>query len=646
MAALDQFSFFSENFKKLYNEIDPYILNLEGIAEKQLDMSLMAQRYYNEQLNDMSIDENANLHEGRSYGNYLSEVAKSNFKLLGYYDLFQCLENEHGADRAHDIMKALLEGDLYFHDSTAIQVPYCWAYSTYFLLERGIFWGQLKSLPAKRARSFIDQVKEVTIELSQQLAGAVALSDVFVCYSYYVKKSGKNLQDPVIRKEIEDDFQSLIHTLNKKLRPSHQSPFSNVSIFDRPNLKQLFGELVFPDGSVPDMELIWDIQKIFCDWFCKGDPSSGFPYRFPVVTLNLRIDEERKVIDPEALEYFSKINLEKGCFNIYISSGNKIASCCRLINDLELAGCDSFGNGGVSLGSHRIITLNLARLGLLAQSYDHLIQLLDVQLDYARDGLVAHRRLLEKRMKEGFLPFFDYDVMALTRMFSTFGINGVYECLESMGYSILTEQGKLLAIQLLEHIRAYSTSCSKKYGYSFNIEQVPAETLAVKFAAKDCYLYNSAPHIYSNQFVPLWIDCDIVDRVRLDGIFSQKLTGGGISHLNIGEKLTSVDQMKKLIAFAIQSGCEHFAVNYNFCMCTDSHVTVAGVTKHCPLCGKKIKDYYTRIIGYFTPVSSWNHGRQEEHTKRVFKDSFDKELNLPDGSIHLPQTDHNDLLQF
>ena len=106
----------------------------------------------------------------------------------------------------------------------------------------------------------------------------------------------------------------------------------------------------YPDGSNPNVELIYGVQKIFCEWFRHGDPVSQFPYRFPIVTLNLRIDENRKIIDQEAFEYFSAINLEKAAFNIYISSGNKIASCCRLISDLDVAGTDSFGNGGVSLG--------------------------------------------------------------------------------------------------------------------------------------------------------------------------------------------------------------------------------------------------------------------------------------------------------
>ncbi|MFA5074680.1 MAG: anaerobic ribonucleoside-triphosphate reductase [Candidatus Babeliales bacterium] len=631
MALLDNFFNFSENFKKLYQSIDVRFLEHEGIAPSNLDISIMSDRYFKERVSDMSVDDNANhLQDGRSFGNYISEMSKSHLKLLGYHDLHKILTQEYGQEKADQTIKAIWEGDLYFHDSTAIQVPYCWAYSSLFLLSRGNFWGQLQSFPAKRARSFIDQVKEVTIEIAQEIAGAVAIGDLFVCYSYFIQKDNLDLTDPVVRKNIENDFQSLVHTLNKKLRPSHQSPFTNFSIFDRPNLEYLFSDMVFPDGSKPNFDIILEIQKIFCDWFCKGDPFTGFPYRFPVVTLNLRIDENRNIIDKQALEYYSKINLDKGCFNIYISSGNKIASCCRLVNDLELAGCDSFGNGGISLGSHRVVTINLARLGKIAGNYQNLLDLLKTKLEQSKDALIAHRKLLEQRRKDGFLPFFRYDLMHMNRLFSTFGINGVYECIQELGYNITSDHGKRLAYDLLETIRNYATECSKKYKCSFNVEQVPAESLAIKFAVKDKIMYNMEYSLYSNQFIPLWIDCDVVDRIKLDGEFSKVLTGGGISHLNVGEKLTHPKQMESLINYAVKCGCEHFAVNYNFCVCINKHVTIAGQSKICSMCGKDIADYYTRIIGYFTPVSAWNKGRQKEHRARIFKkDIFsDNMLNI------------------
>lgn len=615
----------SEDFVELYNSTDEVLLKFEGIAPQNLDVFSMANKYTDTKLVDMSIDGNANAHEKKSYGNYITEISKGWLKLLGYYRLYQQVKKEFSPEKAKKLLTAILKGDLYFHDSTSIEVPYCWAYSTYFILAEGCKWGQLHSFRPKNRRSFLDQVREVTIEISQEIAGAVAISDFFINYSYFIKKENLNLSVPENRKSIENDFQSLVHTLNKKLRPSHQSPFSNISIFDRPNLEYLFGELCFPDGSYPDFDLVENLQRIFCDWFKKGDPITGFPYRFPIVTLNLRIDENRKIIDQRAFDYFSRINLEKGCFNIYISSGNKIASCCRLVNDLDLGGCDSFGNGGISLGSHRVVTINLARLGKLADSFDEVITLVRERLSDARDLLVAHRRLLKDRIDKGLLSFFHRNVMQESRLFSTLGINGVYECLEGLGFSLKTEKGQEIASFLLDEIKKFATESTKKYGVSFNVEQVPAESLAVKFAAKDAYLYGMSYQIYSNQFIPLSVDCDIVDRIKVDGFLSKSLTGGGISHLNIGEKLTSSNQMKKLIAYAVEAGCEHFAVNYNFGICSNKHVTVTGTSKVCSMCGEAIEDYYTRIVGYFVPVSSWNKGRRVEHEARIFKHAFFEE---------------------
>lgn len=624
---------FSPNFQQVYLSTKKEILNLEGIAPEHLDISSMAKRYFTEQPADMSIDNNANVNTSKSFGNYISEICKGWLKLQGYYDLYKKTHDLFGLERANHLIPAIWNGDLYLHDSTAIQIPYCWAFSTHFLIEKGNFWGQLQSLPPKRRRSFIDQVKEVTIEIAQEIAGAVAIGDLFVNYAYFVKKENLDVANPYHRKDIENDFQSLVHTLNKKLRPSHQSPFTNLSIFDRPNLEFLFGDLRYPDGSSPDFDIIEEIQKIFCEWFKKGDPITGLPYRFPVVTLNLRIDEHRNILDKKSFNYFSSINLEKGCFNIYISSGNKIASCCRLVNDLELAGCDSFGNGGVSLGSHRVVTINLARLGHRAHSFNDLLELLHTQLIDARDILVTHRAILQERIDSGFLRFFRYDIMHMNRLFSTFGINGIYECMEELGCPITTPRGKQYAHHLLEEVKTFAHECSKNYGYSFNVEQVPAESLAVKFAAKDNLLYNMNYPLYANQFIPLWVDCDIADRITLDGTFSTALTGGGISHLNIGEKLTNTNQMKKIIEYAIKCGCEHFAINYNFCQCKNNHISIAGPSTTCPLCSAPIIEQYTRIIGYFTPVSAWNKGRRQEHGQRIFKEQLE--------SSHVHHIDEN-----
>jgi len=613
---------FSPEFIKLYQETPEAFLDLEGIAPWHLDIPRMSDLYMHQtRVTDMSVDDNANANESKSYGNYMREIMQGWYRLLGYYELFKIIEKEQGLERASELMRSIWLGDLYFHDSTSIMVPYCWSFSTSFILFEGSRWGQLQSSPAKHRRSFVDQVKEVTIELAQQQAGAVAIGDFFINYAYFAEKEGLNPHDEDDKKIIENDFQSLVHTLNKKLRPSFQSPFSNISIFDRPNLEFLFKDMRYPDGSAPNSNYIMDLQKIFCEWFKKGDPISGLPYRFPVVTLNIRTDDNREIIDEESFNYFSEINLEKGCFNIYISSGNKIASCCRLTNDLDLAGVDSFGNGGVSLGSHRVVTINVARIGKQAQSREMIFSLLKQQLQDAKELLLVHRKLLSDNIAAGFLPFFKYGLYHESRLFSTIGLNGIYECILEQGYSMVEPEGQKLAQDILQFLKDEVKNISQETSFPFNIEQVPGESLAVKLAAKDRLLLNMDYSMYANQFIPLSVDCDIADRIKLDGTFSKLLTGGGISHLNIAEKLTHPNQMKQLIRYAIECGCEHFAVNYNFCQCENNHVNVAGPAKICPTCAGKIVNQITRIVGYFVPVSSWNKSRQKEHGERVFKPS-------------------------
>ena len=35
----------------------------------------------------------------------------------------------------------------------------------------------------------------------------------------------------------------------------------------------------------------------------------------------------------------------------------------------------------------------------------------------------------------------------------------------------------------------------------------------------------------------------------------------------------------------------------------------------CPICGKEV-EVYSRVVGYFRPVSRWNKGKQEEYRDR------------------------------
>lgn len=609
-----EFDALYESFLNLHSDL----LDIEGISPRKIDVGQMSHNYFTNRLADVSIDKNANANENKSANNYQAEIMKGALKLEGYYLLWRYAKKRFNIEYANKLISAIWSGDLYFHDASGhgIQIPYCWAYSTDKLMLEGRPYGQLHSLPPKRADSFIAQVIECTMDLSQEFAGAIAPSDMIVNYSYYAKKEG--LTDYAIL----NDLQKFVHVMNNKFRVSGQSPFVNISLFDRPNLEKVFEGTVFPDGSKPDFDYVTHVQKLFGEWFAKGDPVTGLPYRFPVVTVNLHVNKQREIEDVDFLDWVAATNIEKGCFNIYINEGNKIATCCRYSNDFTQARADSFGNGGLNIGSHRVVTLNLPRIAMLAKGNElDFFYRLEAKLNEARDLLLVHREeILQRRIKTGFLKFFDpLKWFKLDMLFSTFGIIGVYEACHYMGLPMETEEGQKFAESLLKHVEQYAQKASEETGYSFNVEEIPGESTAPTLAKKDAILYDNKIPLYSNQYLPLTADVDAITRIKLTGRFMRYLSGGGILHYNVQDKITDPAIMRKLIELAVKEGVEHFAINYGFGVCVNGHTSPVGTGKVCPLCGGNITDWFTRVIGYFTKISSWNEVRKNyEYPKRKF----------------------------
>jgi ribonucleoside-triphosphate reductase len=190
------------------------LLRTDGISPDKIDIGVMSRNYFTKRLADVSIDQNANANEEMSANNYQAEVTKGILKLEGYYLIWHYAQKRFGTEYANELIRAIWNGDFYFHDASGhgIQVPYCFAFSTTNIMLEGRPYGQLHSLPPKRADSFMAQVIETTMDLSQEFAGAVAPSDLIVNYCYYAKR--EQLSD----KAILNDFQKFVHVMNNKFR--------------------------------------------------------------------------------------------------------------------------------------------------------------------------------------------------------------------------------------------------------------------------------------------------------------------------------------------------------------------------------------------------------------------------------------------
>lgn len=613
-------------------EVINSILSVHGLSRGRFDFVGNLNKVLCNKINDVSIDDNANKFDKTIEG-LIQEVVSPIKKSVGFDFLYQTMRQVYGKKEAKRLSGELYDLSLSLHDSTKILMPYCYAFNASNIVLNGRAFGQLHSVPPSRIESYTACLNETIHQMSNHVAGAVAVSTIFIdfCHILLVKEGLRPWQikdsDKKLRKRIENCFQSFVHSVNHLSRSAVESPFSNISIFDRPKLRTLVSEMdwYFPGFDLDSIvECIIDIQDIFLDFFDKGDPTKGgLPYRFPIVTINISKKKNCDgwlIEDEKFLE--SVANREVYRYNIFSSEGTKIASCCRLVSDSEMlefgSTVNSFGGAAVSMGSHRVVTININRIALEAESVEDYYRILNNRVEDTAKILKAHKELIKMTTEEGIQMFITLGWIAMNRLFSTFGIIGEVEANETLKTRFGDDTDHIKGT--LELINKRVKELSEEYGIFGNIEQVPGESMAVRLANVDRLMFGDGAvrdTMYSNQFVPLWEDSTIWERMEADGKYNELITGGGIVHIQIGEK-TTPQQSKKIIEYAIKVGNEHFALNSVYTQFRDDTFMV-GRYKKSPQTGSEAKEYYTRVVGFFTPVGSWNKTRRRwEFPRRKF----------------------------
>jgi len=202
--------------------------------------------------------------------------------------------------------------------------------------------------------------------------------------------------------------------------------------------------------------------------------------------------------------------------------------------------------------------------------------------------------------------------MDITRQYSTVGLNGINECIEIMGENILEKNGQDFLLDILDTINSENKKLEKQYSAPHNVEQVPGENMSIKLAEKDKLLsYQDKYNIYSNQFIPLTTNADLLDRIYLQGLFDKHFTGGAICHINVDNEIKDSNLIKELIRSTAKMGVVYSAINMNLQECEDGHMSV-GKVENCSICGKKIINNYTRVVGFLTNTKNWAKVRRDE----------------------------------
>lgn len=566
--------------------------------------------------------------------------------------------NELYPEVAKQYEKDLDHHIIYTHDeaSTPTLKQYCMAVSLYPLMLEGV--GNIDGVTPSEPndlQSFSGQITNLTFLLSSQCKGAVAFGEYFIALNYYIiQEFGPNWYEKLdcitttehsqVRRTVRDNihkaFKQFIYGVNQPAgNRSYQSPFTNISYYDKTYFNSLFGEFCYPDGTKPEWKAIDTLQRMFMKFFNKLRTKQILT--FPVETMAM-VHDGKDIIDKEYKDFTAEMYAEGHSFFTYISdSADSLASCCRLKNELtENTFNPTSGLTGVMTGSCNVITLNINRIvqDFTRQTWGHrsdfawrniakdeLKKYLIAILERVYKYHIAFKTMLYETEEKGMFAASNGGYIYISKLFSTVGLNGINEAARFLGLEVSNNPEYIEFLQFIlgtvkEQNKLHSIH-DKKRPFLFNSEMVPAEGLGGKnyrWDKEDGYYVPEDENLYNSYFYNAHDNTSVLDKLILHGRQTYQFTdGGSAAHINLEDHL-SKEQYLKLIDFAIQEGTNYFTFNIPNSKCDEC----GYITKHpiceCPKCHSNKITQYTRVIGYLRPIKAFGSDRQIEAAKRVY----------------------------
>ena len=631
----------NKNFTTQYNKvIEKYGEEFEllnGLHDTQMNYGDFIDNFTKDNKNtaDNTIDSNANV-SSKDIQSLCKEKGKPHDKLIAFNKIFYELQKKYGIQTAREWLSLELGPYLYMHDApSATYFPYCFAYDLSRLAKEGLFFiDNYNNEPPRHLQTFLDDVIEYISFMSNRSSGACGIPDIIIWMFYFWKKDVENnyfLVSPEYY--LKQAYQKLVFRLNQKFyRDQTQTVFSNVSIFDRVYLEELFGGREYPDGTfvIDYIEEIMDAQKLFMEVISETRRTQLFTY--PVLTYSL-IYKDGKFVDEEFARWASNHNRKWNDSNFFISeTAGALSNCCRLISDTTQLDpfINSIGGTALSVGSVKVSTMNLEAIALEhPDNQEEFLERLKYIQDINMKALDVVRHIIQRNIEKGLLPNFVDGGMEMDKMFCTVGFLGLYEVMEIYGYintdefgnKSYSDEGVEFATQILDTINEVKDSF--ECDFSFNVEMIPAENCAGVICNADNILYEQNKYfIYSNQWIPLYEKCTIQEKCRLGNLFDKKCGGGCIAHIDIESRFANEDQAWDMLNYVASQGVIYFAFTTKISVCEDMHAFIG--TKTCPKCGKPVNDTFSRVVGFYTPVSAYQKIRKREWSARKWYDVLTK----------------------
>ena len=578
---------------------------------------------------DWKIHENSNMdYSLQGLNNYISSEVSKVYWLNEIY--------------SPEIRRAHTEGDFHIHDLSLLSV-YCVGWDLFDLLMEGFrgVSGKVESKPAKHLRSALGQVVNFFYTLQGEAAGAQAFSNFDTLLAPFIRYDKLNYP------EIRQALQEFIFNINVPTRVGFQTPFTNVTLDI--TVPRYYADKNVIVGGEPQKETYADFQgemnlfnKAFLEVMADGD-AKGRVFTFPIptysITKNFNWDDPKfeglwEMTAKYGVPYFSNF------INSDMNPEDARSMCCRLRIDnreLQKRGGGLFGSNPLT-GSIGVITINMPRIGYLADAEEAFMERLEKLMVTAKESLEVKRKVLEKFTDGNLYPYTKHYLRNVKERFgeywknhfSTIGLLGMNEaCLNLLGQDITTPEGQRFAKKVLDFMRNHLILFQKETGNNYNLESTPAEGTSYRLAKIDkekypdilcaneenCRARKAEPFYTNSTQLPVNYTDDVFEALDLQDEIQTKYTGGTVFHTYAGERISDPRAVKTLI----KKICTNYHLPYltftpTFSICP-SHGYLNGEVATCPTC-EEACEIYSRVVGYLRPVKQWNKGKQEEFSLR------------------------------
>ncbi|WP_413227765.1 ribonucleoside triphosphate reductase [Actinomyces marmotae] len=571
---------------------------------------------------------NANANQGYSLGGM---ILNTSGKIIANYWLSQIYSREAG--QAHR------EGDLHIHDLDMF-AGYCAGWSLKSLLQQGFngIPGKIACNPPRHFSSAVGQIVNFLGTLQNEWAGAQAFSSFDTYMAPFVRL------DSMTYEEVRQGMQELIFNLNVPSRWGTQTPFTNLTFdwtcpADLADERPLVGDALC-DFTYGDLaEEMGMINRAFMEVMTDGD-ADGRVFTFPIPTYNITKDFDWESDNAERLfAMTAKYGLPyfQNFINSELDPGMIRSMCCRLqldLRELLKRGNGLFGSAEQT-GSVGVVTINMARLGYLhAGDEAGLVAALDHLMELGRDTLELKRAVIQHHIDTGLFPFTKRWLGTLDNHFSTIGVNGMNEMVRNFtanAYDITDLRGHAMCARILDHVRERMVEFQEATGHLYNLEATPAEGTTYRFAKEDLRRFPDIlqagtptnPYYTNSSQLPVGYTDDPFAAQEMQEELQTKYTGGTVLHLYMNERVSSAAACKELVRRSLTAfRTPYITITPTFSICP-VHGYLPGEHATCEKCSALHPDaepteceVWTRVMGYFRPVRSFNIGKKGEYAER------------------------------